>query len=448
MLKRNSYNLPDFPTFRTSGLKENMLNRKTAPDSQAIDHITLIHPEHTKLSNGCNIFCFNSGDQELVRIEWIFGNLKFNPAKPLLNVTANTMLTEGTNSLTAAQIADKIDFYGAFLQAEYGYDNSEVTLYSLNKHLHSTLPVIKDILTNSVYPEKELETYIRNAQQKLQVSLQKNDVVARRGFNKAVYGDTIYGFSATFDDYKQIKREDLLAHYRQMYQPANCTIIISGKIEPQALELIKETFDKSWQNTGGEIDTNQLEIQPATEHFYYTEKPGALQSAIRMGMPIINRTHPDFPLLQVLNTVLGGYFGSRLMTNIREDKGYTYGIGSGVSSLKNAGALYIATEVGSDVCKSAVNEIEKEINILKTELIPEEELALVRNYMLGSLLGSLENVFSHADKFKSLYFAGLDYSYYDRYTETVRNITSEQLLELANKYLKFDEFYKVIVGKF
>jgi zinc protease len=399
------------------------MNRKIAPEFNSIDHITLLHPEHTTLSNGCNIYCFNSGDQELVRIEWIFGNLRFNPAKPLLNVAVNTMLSEGTHTRTAAQIADEIDFYGAFLQAEYGYDNSEVTLYSLNKHLHSTLPVIKDILTNSIFPEKELETYVRNQQQKLQVSLQKNDVVARRAFNKALYGDTIYGFAADAEDFKTLYRDDMQAHFKQMYQPANCTIIIAGKIEPETLELLKDTFGKNWDNTGGTADTTQPELKPAGEHFYYTEKPDALQSAIRMGLPVINRPHPDFPSLQVLNTVLGGYFGSRLMANIREDKGYTYGIGSGISALKHGGAMFIATEVGADVCKAAVTEIEKEINLLKTELIPGDELDLVRNYMLGALLGSLENVFSHADKFKTLYFAGLSYEYYDRYTETIRSIT-------------------------
>jgi len=424
------------------------IDRKLAPDYRAIDHINLIHPEYTKLGNGCNVYCFNSGDQELVRIEWIFNNLRFNPAKPLLNMAVNTMLNDGTKTLTGAQIADKIDFYGAFLQVEYGYDHSEVTLYSLNKHLPSTLPVIMDILTNSIFPEKELETFIRNQQQKLQVSLQKNDVLARRNFNKALYGDTIYGYAAVADDYKTLHRDDMLVHYQQMYQPSNCTIVIAGKIEQETLDLLKDTFDSNWTNSEKTADINQPELNPAAEHFYFTEKPDALQSAIRMGMPLINRTHPDFPSLQVLNTVLGGYFGSRLMANIREDKGYTYGIGSGMSSLKHAGALFIATEVGADVCKAAINEIEKEINILKTELIPEEELTLVRNYMLGSLLGSLENVFSHADKFKNLYFSGLDYEYYDNYTETIRNITSDDLIKLAVKYLDFESFYKVIVGKY
>jgi len=424
------------------------LQRKTAPEFRAIENINLVRPSRQKLDNGCDVYCFNSGDAELVRIEWIFQNQRFNPEKPLLNMAVNTMLTDGTESLTAAQIADKIDFYGAFLQVDYGYDHSQVTLFSLNKHLASTLPVIKDLVTNSVFPQKELETFIRNQQQKLQVNLQKNDYVARRVFNNALYGNTLYGLSADIDTYKTLHRDDMLSHFRQMYQPANCTMIIAGKIEPATLQLVTSFFDKDWSDTGQQIDTTQPPLMPAAEHFYFTEKPDALQSAIRMGIPAINRSHPDFPALQVLNTVLGGYFGSRLMANIREDKGYTYGIGSGMSSLKHAGAIFIATEVGSDVCKAAINEIEKELNRLKTELIAGDELSLVRNFLLGSLLGSLENVFSHADKFKNLYFAGLDYDYYDRYVDTVKTVSADRLMMLANQYLNFDRFYKVIVGKY
>jgi len=424
------------------------IDRKTAPEFREIENINLIHPQHQKLANGCNVFCFNSGDQELVRIEWIFGNLRFNPAKPLLNMAVNTMLTEGTKTLSASQIADRIDFYGAFLQVEYGFDNSSVTLFSLNKHLQHTLPVIKDILTNSVFPQNELETFIRNQKQKLQVSLQKNDVVARRLFNKAVYGNTIYGLNADAGTYDALRREDMLQHFAQMYQPANCTMIIAGKIDAGALNLVSDLFDAAWVGNNLPVDTSQPVLAPAAEHFYLNEKPDALQSAIRMGIPAINRTHPDFPALQVLNTVLGGYFGSRLMANIREDKGYTYGIGSGISSLKHGGAIFIATEVGADVCKAAIGEIEKEIRLLQDELIPADELSLVRNFMMGSLLGSLENVFSHADKFKNLYFSGLDYDYYDRYVQTVKSVSAETLKKLAGEYLNFDTFYKIIVGKY
>ena len=424
------------------------LQRKTAPEFKAIEHIELIRPTQLKLDNGCKIFSFNSGDQELIRIEWIFSNLRFDPSKRLLNVAVNTMLTEGTSTLSASQIADKIDFYGAFLQVDYGYDNSQVTLYTLNKHLSSTLPVIMEILTDSVFPEQELETFVRNQQQKLQVNLKKNDVVARRAFNKAVYGNTIYGLGADFDDYKALHRDVMLWHFKQMYQPSNCTIIIAGKVDKGALELLTESFGSKWENPTVEADISQPELMPESDHFYFVEKPDALQSAIRMGMPAITRAHADFPAFQVMNTILGGYFGSRLMANIREDKGYTYGIGSGISSLNRGGAFFIATEVGADVCKAAISEIEKEINLLKAELVSEDELSLVRNYMLGSLLGSLENVLSHADKFKNIYFANIGYEYYERYTEVIRSITAEEVLQMANKYLDLDRFYKVIVGKY
>jgi zinc protease len=424
-----------------------MLNRTIAPQFGAIDHINLIEPGHTVLPNGCQVYWFNSGDQELVRMEWIFGNLRFDEANPLLNMATNSMVTNGTSALTATQIADKIDYYGAFLQAEYGYDHSQITLYSLNRHLEHTLPVILDVLTDAQFPENELETFIRNQQQKLQVSLQKNDILARRAFNKAVYGNTIYGQSGEAADYQQLQRADLVAHYKRMYQPANCTLIIAGKVNEATLQQITGAFN-SWTNYSDTANTTQLAIEPLKERLYFIEKPDALQSAVRMGLPMINRTHPDFPAMQVLNTVLGGYFGSRLMANIREDKGYTYGIGSGISSLKDGGAFFIATEVGADVCRNAVDEIEKEINLLKNELIGEEELSLVRNYMQGSLLGSLENVFSHADKFKNVYFSGLTYEYYTRYTDIIKNVTAHDLQKLANQYWDFTSFYKVIVGKY
>jgi zinc protease len=425
-----------------------MLNRTIAPGFKQVEGISLIKPGHIKFNNGCNLFHFNSGDQELVRIEWIFGNLRFDPKNPLLNIAVNAMLTEGTETLNSAEIADKIDYYGAFLQVDYGYDNSTVTLYSLNKHLDKTLPVLYDVLNNSIFPVKEIETFKMTQQQKLQIGLQKNDVQARRKFNKALYGDTIYGYGAELSDYQKLNQGNMQAHFKQMYQPANCTIIVAGKVDDTMLGLMNDTFEVNWKNRETPADTTQPALQPSAEKFYFVEKADAIQSAIRMGTPTINRTHPDFPALQVLNTLLGGYFGSRLMANIREDKGYTYGIGSAMTSLKQSGSLFIATEVGADVCKAALTEIEKEVNLLKTDLVAEEELSLVRNYMLGSLLGSLENVMSHADKFKNIYFSGLGYDYYDYYTETIKSITSERILQLANQYLDYDSFYKVVAGKY
>lgn len=422
-----------------------MLNRQQAPDFKQVSTINFIQPEKRVLDNDVPVFTIYSREQDLVRIEFIFDNVNWKPEKPLQAIAVSALINNGTNKLTSKEIAEQIDFYGAFFQTEYVQDQSSVTLYTLNKHLRSVLPIVKDVLSESQFPQQELDIYIQNQKQKLQVNLKKNDILARKEFAHALFGNTAYGVNIQAEHYDALKREDLVDYFKAAYAPNNCTIIVSGKFDEASFNLLNDAFGKDWEKSNA--IKNSFDFAATAKQTIYTEKPEALQSAIRIGQLAINRKHEDFSGLQILNTVLGGYFGSRLMNNIREDKGYTYGIGSGVSSLQQAGYLFIATEVGADVCTAALTEIYKEIEILKTELIGDEELDLVRNYMLGSMLGSLENVFSHADKFKNIYFAGLDYDYYTRYIEKVKTITAEELLALANKYLITDNFTEVVIGK-
>ncbi|MCZ4222332.1 M16 family metallopeptidase [Pedobacter rhodius] len=422
-----------------------MLNRTQAPDFKQVSTINFIQPEKTFLDNDIAVFTTYSGEQDLVRIEFIFNNVNWNPDKPLQAIAVSAMLNNGTKKFSSKEIAENIDFYGAFFQTEYGQDQSTVTLYSLNKHLASVLPIVKDVLSDSQFPQKELDIYIQNQKQKLQVNLQKNDILSRKEFSHALFGDTAYGVDIQLKHYDAVKRDDLLDYFKAAYQPDNCTIIVAGKFNEESFSLLNAQFGKNWEKS--EAVKNNFSFEPSKRTEVYKEKSESLQSAIRIGQLAVNRKHEDFAGLQILNCVLGGYFGSRLMNNIREDKGYTYGIGSGIVSLKNAGYFFIATEVGTDVCSAALTEIYKEINLLKNELVEEEELELVRNYMLGSMLGSLENVFSHADKFKNIYFAGLDYSYYENYINKVKTISAEEIRNLANKYLKTETFTEVIVGR-
>lgn len=423
-----------------------MLNRTLAPESKHVDDIHFIEPLKQQLDNGIPVFTVNAGKQELVRIEFIFENVNWNPSKPLEAISTSHLISNGTPELTAREIADKVDYYGAFLQTEYGADQSTVKLYTLNKHLASVLPILRSILNESVFPEHELAIFVQNQKQSLQVSLQKNDYLARKTFANTLFGDTTYGSSIDAADYDTFKREDLLTYFKSAYRPENCTIFVAGKFEEAEFTILNDAIGGKWNNRG-QSTVNQFSFTQKGGAELLIEKPEALQSAIRMGTLGITRKHVDFAGFQVLNCLLGGYFGSRLMANIREDKGYTYGIGSAVTSLKDAGYFFIATEVGADVCASALNEIEKEIDILKTVLVPEAELDLVRNYMLGSMLGSLENAFSHADKFKNVYFSGLDYGYYENYIQTVKYITPAELQQLAIRYLNTEHFVKVVVGK-
>lgn len=423
-----------------------MLNRTLAPESKLVDEINFIEPLKRVLDNGIPVFTINAGKQELVRIEFIFENVNWNASKPLDAIAVSHLVNNGTSTFSAKEIADKVDYYGAFLQTEYGADQTCIKLYTLNKHLNAVLPILRSILNDSVFPEQELAIFTQNQKQSLQVSLQKNDFLARKHFANALFGDTPYGSNIQPGHYDAIKRADLLGYFKAAYKAENCTIFVAGKFEEAEFNILNSIIGKVWDNNES-ATLNKFEFATVHKGEILVERPDAIQSAIRMGSLAITRNHPDFPGFQVLNCLLGGYFGSRLMANIREDKGYTYGIGSAVASLKDAGYFFIATEVGSEVCNSALTEIEKEINILKDELVEDGELTLVRNYMLGAMLGSLENAFSHADKFKNVYFSGLDYSYYENYIKTVKTITASDLKNLANKYLNTDNFTKVVVGK-
>lgn len=421
-----------------------MLDRTLAPESKKIEEIRFIKPSQQELSNGIPVFTINAGKQDLVRIEFIFQNVNWNPLKPLRALAVSHLINNGTAKLTAKEIADQVDYYGAFLQTEYGADQSIIKLYTLNKHLSSVLPILRHILTESIFPEKELSIFAQNQKQSLEVSLQKNDFLARKHFAHALFGNTPYGSNILPADYDALTRSDLQEYFHTAYTAKNCTIVAAGKFGQKEFDLLNGIFGSSLSKTS-EFSINRFSFSSANIGLLPIKRPDAIQSAIRMGAVAITRDHADFPGFQVLNCVLGGYFGSRLMANIREDKGYTYGIGSAVVSMQDAGYFFIATEVGAEICKDALNEIEKEIDLLKSEIIPDEELELVRNFMLGSMLGSLENAFSHADKFKNVYFSGLDHSYYDKYIQTIKIITAEELRQLANKYLQTDSFTKVVV---
>src|SRR5690606_10892347 len=184
-----------------------------------------------------------------------------------------------------------------------------------------------------------------------------------------------------------------------------------------------------------------------TTEVVVVEKPEALQSAIRLGTTSIRRAHEDFPALQFVNTLFGGFFGSRLMRNIREEKGYTYSIGSYVGNLKYTGFFTIATEVGVASTQDTLKEIATEFDRLRSEPPQQEEVDLVRNYMQGVMLGSLESIFSHVDKFKATYFSGLTLDYYRYYSDVLKAMTPAKVQDIAIKYFDYDKLYKVVVGK-
>ncbi len=437
-----------------------VLNRKKSPAFKTVEKIEMIHASEQRLRNNIPVYSINAGTQELIKIEFLFPAGMYQQHLPLQAATVSAMLEEGTSKLNAAQIADRVDYYGAFLETGVSQDSASVVLYTLNKHLKATLPVVEQIIKDSVFPQHELDTHIRNKKQTFLVNNQKVANIARKRFTELLFGEKHpYGINVKETDFDVINRSHLNDFYSTFYRSKNCKIIMAGKVDEDVLSLLDNHFGgNDWKEASAPAPSLPYPLIPSPigegaggevegERSHLIFKEDALQSAIRIGKVLFNKTHPDFQSIQVLNTLFGGYFGSRLMSNIREDKGYTYGIGSGIASLQNSGYFFISTEVGVDVCKNTLKEIYFEMNRLREDLVPEDELQLVKNYLLGMFLRSVDGPFAMAERFKGIMEYNLEYDYFDKYIATIKSISASQLRNLANTYFDKESMIELVVGK-
>lgn len=424
------------------------LDRTKAPEFKTIDAIPVQQAVEHTLKNGIKVFTVNSGSQELTKIEFLFKAGMYYQPKPLIASATNNLLETGTRSYTANQISDGIDFYGSFFECSVEQDFSSLALFSLNKYLDNSLKFVEEIVKYPTFPKTEFDIYISNKKQKHLVNSQKVNVLARRRFAELIFGEKHpYGVDVKTESFDNLSLDEVKDFYTQYYHAGNCTIIASGKLPDDLLSILNRYFGNEVWGKVSDVVEPKVEVNTTKELKHFVEKTDAIQSAIRVGRVMFNKTHEDYFKFQVLNTILGGYFGSRLMANIREDKGYTYGIGSGLSSLVKAGYFFISTEVGTDVTKDALKEIYHEIKLLREELIDEEELETVRNYVLGQFLRSVDGAYALADKFKAIWEFGLGYDYFDKYFEAVKSVTPQELRDLANKYLQEKDLVELIVGK-
>lgn len=427
-----------------------MTDRSTAPALKSIDSLSIYEPKVSKLDNGISLYVLDMlPTQEIIKLELIFkAGRWFEPQKQISGLTAK-MLKEGTVKYTSKEISEKIEFHGATLKTESGFDEATITLTCLSKHLNNLLPLLKELLTESIFPDSELQTVLSNKKQKLLVQLEQVDFLARDRFKAVLFGNEHpYGYPSNIKDYDQVNTSTLKDFYDNYYTVSNCTVIASGKVNNELIKLINENLGKDdWGKNKTSFNTINISFNPSNQKEIIIEKKDSVQSAIRLGMPLFNKTHKDFPGMLVLNTTFGGYFGSRLMANIREDKGYTYGIYSSIASMVHTGYFYISAEVGADVCKNAISEIFKEIDLLRNELIADNELELVKNYLTGNLLSMIDGAFHYSETLKNMMVLGLDSTYLTTLFNTTKNITAAELQALANKYFIKENMYTLIAGK-
>jgi zinc protease len=425
-----------------------MLNRAEAPAFTTIDKIDVIQAKQSKLNNGIDLYHVSAGSQEIAKIEFIFKAGMYQQPAALIASSTNNLLESGTRSFTANQVSDGVDFYGSFLELQVEQDFAIITLFSLNKYLNESLKFVEEVIKYPTFPEDEFKIYMTNKRQKHAINTQKVSVLARRKFSELLFGPKHpYGIDVNESDFERINTDEIRSFFNTHYTAENCTIIASGNLPVNILDTLNHFFGETKWGQAGKIISDAIPVQTTPQLKHFIHRDDAIQSAIRVGRVLFNKTHPDYCKFQVLNTVLGGYFGSRLMANIREDKGYTYGIGSGVNNLMHSGTFFISTEVGADVTKQTLTEIYKEIKTLREKLIDGSELETVRNYILGQFLRSVDGPFTLADKFKSIWEYGMDYSFFDTYFDAVKSVTPKELRDLANKYLMEDDLVECVVGK-
>ena len=423
-----------------------MPDRKSAPaiiDAVNFD-LRLRKADRYQLRNGVEVYAVDAGAEEVLSVELVFSAGNCFEDKNLVAATANFLLRNGTSKKTAFEINEHFEYYGSYLNRACYNETATVTLHCLNKHIAALLPVVKELLVDSIMPEQELEIYKQNMKQRLQVNLRKCDYVASRLIDSYLFGpDHPYGKFSTAVGFDALERGELLEFYKNYYQQGKLIVFVAGKLPKELPSLLDQYLGDLPNNN---IAFSALKAERAKEKKYrVNNNTDGVQGAIRLARPFPNRHHPDFLKAMVLNTVLGGFFGSRLMSNIREDKGYTYGIHSYLMNHVQESAWAVTTEAGKDVCEATISEVYKEMKELTEELVDEDELQLVRNYMLGGILGDLDGPFQIIARWKNIVLNGLTEQYFYDTINTIKTISAEELRELAIKYLQPGEFYELVV---
>jgi predicted Zn-dependent peptidase len=422
------------------------VNRLIEPEVEKVSSVSLFEPKHFSLANGVHVYAIAGGRQDVIKTEVVFPAGSRYQQMPLQSISCNKLMCEGTKKHDSVSLAEALDFYGAYLENECNTDTAAYSLYSLSKHIEPTLSLLSEILSEPIFPEEEFDIYRQNALQSFKTRNKKVSEIASAEFHKMLFGNKhFYGYRTVEEDYHTLNNAAVKDFFGSTYMAHKPFVVIAGKPASGWEKTLDNILGKL--PVGGNVTANNAEPEATEKTKSKIHVEGALQCAIRVGKRLFSKNHPDYLPLTIVNTILGGYFGSRLMKNIREDKGYTYGIGSGLVSRQLGGFFYIASEVGADVTQNALDEVYKELHKMCTEPVPTEELNLVKNYLMGQFLRGADGVFSQAERFLSVHLYGLDYSYYRRYLDILETIHPEQIMQLSAKYLSPESMSELVVGK-
>ncbi|QQR97215.1 MAG: insulinase family protein [Sphingobacteriales bacterium] len=420
----------------------------TIPTIHNIQKIDFKLPEKITLKNNIPVFIFLDDKQNILKLDIVFNAGRWVENKQLTADAVAALCKSSTSNLSAYQLNEKIDFYGATIKASTGYNTFTVSLACLSQFLIPCLDLIMTCLNDIQFPEHELSLFQKNAKAKLAVNLEKSDFLADTLFKESVFGKQHpYGYTANNESIEAINQSGIIQYYNNFVVPNNCSVFIAGDVQTEALQYIEENLGNWVKNSALKITINShIPIVENPPKNIRINKENSTQASIILGKRMFNKHNEDYGAFMLLNTIFGGYFGSRLMNNIREDKGLTYGIYSALQPLKFDGFWAIYTDTNLEKLDICMQEIKSEINIILENLIDDDEIKLARNYLLGRFLKRTDGAFNLLETYKSYYIEEVGIEHFGTFIETIRQADAKNLQEIAQKYLTLDTMHQIIVG--
>lgn len=402
----------------------------------------------TVLSSGIPLLYRNTQCPDLLRVDLMIRAGSVFQDRPLVAIFTNMLLKEGCQDKTSAQVAELFDAYGAFLYYSIGMEYAYVNLLTPKKCFRQTMGLLRDLFLSPAYPEHDVKVVVEQRYHNYLVDREKVHVRATTEMNKLLFGEHHpYGRQLQESDFDNFDRSLLVDFHRRYYVPSRTQIIMVGDVGEEEVALAEELFGKGIPEavTSGDVADFPM-AEPAAPGAYFVPKSDALQAAVRFSFPLVGQSHPDFVALKVLNTLLGGYYGSRLMSSIREEKAYTYGIFSSHTVYRNASYIDIETQTDIRFVKPLIEAVYEEIERLQNEKVSDKEMDILRQYLSGEYARMMDGPFTLSDLYISTASVGMPLSSLESQMQEMKDVKPERLQELAGKYLRREAAYELCVG--
>lgn len=410
-----------------------------------LDHLAL--PRKVVMPNGVPLYLLEGVDKGVVRFDLLFKGGYAVQDKPLLAMFTNRMLREGAGSFSAAEISRSLDYYGAWIDMYSSQNCNHITLYTMSKHFVPLLQVLEDMVKCPQFPQENLDTVKNNNKAYFTINSQKVDVVSQRYFEHSLWGDGHpLGHVVCADDYDAITRTDIKDYYSNYYGSCNCTMFLSGAADEAMLSALEKCFGAAVWGCRAECAPVDVPVPVPQYGRCMVPLPATMQSAVKIGFMAMEASHPDFYKFRILCVLLGGYFGSRLMSNIREENGYTYHIAAELDAYGHRNAFMVSSEAATEYVEPLIKEVYREMERLVEESVDEAELELVRNYIMGELCREYEGQSAKSEVFINAWLSGVDFASVNRYIDEIKSVTPAELQRLAREYFNTERIIEVVAG--